>query len=172
MNIKETIIAINEMQADGVIGQYAIGGAVAATFYPVEPIDTSDLDVFIAFDTSTGQPILTLTPIYDYLELRGFQIDRNGDIVIFEWPVQFLPVEGDPLLREALDQSVEKDLDGVPARVFTAEHLAAIAFKVGRPKDRRRLDQFLEAEALNESRFTEILKRHQLFDRWLDSKEK
>jgi hypothetical protein len=31
--VRETIQAINQMQADGVIGEYAIGGAVGATFY-------------------------------------------------------------------------------------------------------------------------------------------
>jgi len=31
-NIKETIAIVNEMQAEGVIGRYAIGGAVGATW--------------------------------------------------------------------------------------------------------------------------------------------
>jgi hypothetical protein len=33
VNIREVIAAINQMQADGVIERYAIGGAVGATFY-------------------------------------------------------------------------------------------------------------------------------------------
>ena len=33
MNIKEVIATINQMQADGIIDRYAIGGAVGATFY-------------------------------------------------------------------------------------------------------------------------------------------
>ena len=37
MNIKHTIAAINQMQADGIIERYAIGGAVGATFY-LEPV--------------------------------------------------------------------------------------------------------------------------------------
>ena len=41
MNIKEAIAIINRMQADGIIGRYAIGGAVGATFY-LEPITTLD----------------------------------------------------------------------------------------------------------------------------------
>ncbi len=36
------------MQADGIIGAYAIGGAVGATFY-LEPVATLDLDVFVSF---------------------------------------------------------------------------------------------------------------------------
>ncbi len=33
MRIKEVLAAINQMQRDGVIERYAIGGAVGATFY-------------------------------------------------------------------------------------------------------------------------------------------
>lgn len=50
MNIKQTIAAINQLQADGVIQRYAIGGAVGATFY-LEPVATLDVDVFITFRT-------------------------------------------------------------------------------------------------------------------------
>ena len=31
--MKATLTVINQMQTDGVIGKYAIGGAVGATFY-------------------------------------------------------------------------------------------------------------------------------------------
>jgi hypothetical protein len=53
--------------------------------------------------------------------------------VIAGWPVQFLPAR-DPLLQEALATAVEKDVDGTPARVFTAEHIAAIALDTVVPK--------------------------------------
>ena len=36
MNIRNTIAAINQMQADGVIKRYAIGGAVGATCYTMK----------------------------------------------------------------------------------------------------------------------------------------
>ena len=45
MNIREVIATINQMQSDGVIERYAIGGAVGATFY-LEPIATLDVDIF------------------------------------------------------------------------------------------------------------------------------
>lgn len=44
--MKATLEVINQMQADGVIGKYAIGGAVAATIY-VEPAATLDIDIFV-----------------------------------------------------------------------------------------------------------------------------
>jgi hypothetical protein len=39
MNIKDTLAAIDQMQSDGVIERYAIGGAGGATFY-LEPVAT------------------------------------------------------------------------------------------------------------------------------------
>jgi hypothetical protein len=61
MSIRDVIIAINQMEADGVIDRYAIGGAVAATFY-LEPVATLDVDVFIAFRSEPGQ--LLANPSY------------------------------------------------------------------------------------------------------------
>src|SRR5436309_10229679 len=146
------------MQADGVIAQYAIGGAVAANLH-IEPAETSDVDVFIVPNPLPGRSLVSLDSIYSYLEARGFQINTEGLPVIFGWPVQFLPTDK-PLLKEALEKSVERDIDGAPVHVFTAEHLAAIAFDLGRPKDKRRLDQFREEKALKASELSEILERH------------
>lgn len=172
MDIKQTIATINEMQAEGVIGRYAIGGAVGATFY-LEPIDTDDVDVFVSLSAPVGQLIVTLTPIYQYLLARGCRFDETNReyIIISGWPVQFLPAES-PLLKEALEESVERDVDGVPAFVFTAEHLAAVALGLGRPKDNVRLVHFLEADVLDEARFHAVLERHRLLDRWAQFKKR
>jgi len=45
--VKATLQVINEMRAAGVIGRYAIGGAVGATFY-LEPAATLDIDIFVS----------------------------------------------------------------------------------------------------------------------------
>ncbi len=169
MDIKETIATINQMQADGVIGVYAIGGAVGATFY-LEPAATEDVDIFCALEPPPGQSILRLTP-YDYLTARGYRINKEGYIVIAGWPVQFHPVGGDPLLKEALEQSVQNDFERMPVRVFTPEHLAAVAFKLGRVKDKIRLAQLLEAHAVDESRLSSVLARHDLLDGWMQFKK-
>ena len=68
--LKQTIELINQMQADGVITKYAIGGAVGATFY-LEPAATLDVDIFVTLPaTGTGQ-LLSLAPVYEYLQARG-----------------------------------------------------------------------------------------------------
>ena len=69
-------------------------------------------------------------------------------------------------MEEALLQAVEAEVEGTPARVFTAEHLAAIALQTGRAKDKARLLQFIESGALDAARFQAILARHELVDAW------
>lgn len=163
MSIRDVIIAINQMEVDGVINRYAIGGAVGATFY-LEPMATLDVDVFVAFRPEPGQMIASPKPIFDYLVSRGWSM-KGEYVMIADWPVQFLPPTG-PLVEEALAQAGEADVDGVPARVFSAEHLAAIALQTGRAKDKARLLQFIEEGALDPGRFQDMVRRHDLVDAW------
>lgn len=58
------------MQAEGVIGQYAIGGAVGAAFY-LEPAATIDLDVFVILPGKSTGALVSLAPIYEHLKARG-----------------------------------------------------------------------------------------------------
>ena len=147
----------------GVIKRYAIGGAVGATFY-LEPVSTLDVDVFIAFKPQPESVIVSPAPIFDYLKKFGCKMEGEY-IVISGWPVQFLPPTG-PLLEEALARAVEVDVEGIPARVFTAEYLAAIALQTGRAKDKARLLQFIEARALDSSYFEAIVAKHGLTQQW------
>jgi len=163
MDIKNTIAAINQMHADGVIQRYAIGGAVGATFY-LEPVATLDVDVFVSFQPDAGSLLVSPQSIFDYLKARGGAMDGEY-IVVAGWPVQFLPA-ANPLVTEALEQAVEKNVADVPARVLTAEHLAAIALQTGRAKDKARLLQFVEADALDTARFQAIVARHGLAEAW------
>lgn len=163
MDIREVIRTINQMQADGVIDSYAIGGAVGATFH-LEPVSTLDVDIFVSFRTEPGSLLLSPRPLYDYLAARGCVADGEY-ILIAGWPVQFLPPTG-PLVEEALTNAVVHDVEGVPARVFTAEHLAAIALQTGRAKDKARLLQFIESGTLDAATFRDILTRHALTEQW------
>ena len=163
MSIKEVITTVNRMQADGVIEPYAIGGAVGATFY-LEPVATLDVDIFVVVESVPGSLIASPKRIYDYLTARGCTIEREY-IVIAGWPVRFLP-PGTLLVEEALKEAVVSDVDGVSTRVFTAEHLAAIALQSGRAKDKARLLQFVEEGVLDAARFQAILARHGLVADW------
>lgn len=161
--MRETLKEINVLRDSGVIGPCAIGGAMGAMFY-LEAFNTHDLDIFVEFDSSAL--ILTLTPIYDFLKARGHE--ARGDAVdIAGWPVQFLPAET-PLLREAVEQAMTIDFEGVPVRIMTAEHLAAIALKTGRVKDFARVVAFLEQSDMRTEKLQDILKRHHLLAEWND----
>jgi hypothetical protein len=164
MNIREVIGVLNQMKTDGIAADYAIGGAVGATFY-LEPVATLDVDVFIAFRGSAGNLLIDPRPIYDYVKARGGVI-QDEYIVLAGWPVQFLP-PGTPLVEEALREAVTRDVEGIPVRVFTAEHLAAIALQTGRAKDKARLLQFIEDGALDVTRFQAIVAKHRLAEAWL-----
>jgi hypothetical protein len=163
MSVSEVIATLNRMTEAGVIERYAIGGAVGATFY-LEPVATLDVDVFVAFRAEPGRLIVSPQPIFDYLKGNGCVMDGEY-VMIAGWPVQFLPADSS-LVGEALRDSIEKDVDGVSARVFTAEHLAAVALQTGRAKDKTRLLQFIEAGALDADRFQAILAQYSLTDRW------
>jgi len=164
MKIREVIAAIRRMEEDGMIDRYAIGGAVGATFY-LEPVATLDVDIFITLQPEPGSLLLSPAPIFEYLKARGGTVDGEY-IVIGGWPVQILPPTG-PLVEEALAEAVESDVEGLPARIFTAEHLAAIALQTGRAKDKARLLAFVESGVLDRTRFQAILTRHGLIDAWL-----
>ncbi len=163
MPIHEVIAALNQMQADGIVERYAIGGAVGATFY-LEPVATLDVDVFVTFKPQPGSLIVSPQPIFDYLKTKGATMEGEY-IVIGGWPVQFLPTAS-PLVEEALAQAGETDVEGTPARVFTPEYLAAIALQTGRAKDKARLLQFIEAGAFDANRFQAILSKHGLVEAW------
>lgn len=159
--MKDTLAEINELRTAGLIGQWAIGGAMAATFY-LEPISTYDLDIFVLFE---GAPlILTLTPIYDFLKARGHSPDGDA-VMVHGWPVQFLPSES-PLLREAVESAREVDFEGVRAWVMSAEHLMAIALQTARGKDFARLLTFVEARVADEPKLRDIFQRHGLTAAW------
>jgi hypothetical protein len=161
--MKATLEVINRMQADGIIGKYAIGGAVGATFY-LEPAATLDVDVFVSLPKSDSGALLTLAPLYDYLTQRGYKTD--GEYVVIEgWPVQFLP-PSDALGEEALAQAVETEVEGVRTWVMTAEHLVAVALQTGRAKDFSRILQFVECGVLDAGKFDLILTRHGLLAKW------
>jgi hypothetical protein len=55
--MRDTLETINQMQIDGVIDKYAIGGAVGATFY-LEPSATEDVDIFVMLPTVSGRSLL------------------------------------------------------------------------------------------------------------------
>ena len=168
MGIKQTLDVINDMEREGVIGRYAIGGAVAAYNY-VEPAVTEDLDILVSFEKTSPSGLVSLQPILEYLRHRGYmKFDKEG-VLVEGWPVQFLPVAS-PLDDEALAKSEKISIRAnggkVQARLLLPEHLVAIAVQLGRPKDHLRITQFLQEKAVNLKRLKTTLARHKLDQAW------
>ena len=164
--MEKTIEVINRLEAEGLIGRYAIGGAMAAIFY-VEPFTTYDLDIFFA--TGMSGSLSTLTPVYEYLTAAGYETEDEA-VNIEGWPVQFLPTYN-PLVAEAVEQAVEIKFKGTPTRVLSAEHLVAIMLQTGREKDYARAAKFLEEGVVNVERLTDIMSRYGLSDKWREFSE-
>jgi len=157
----QTLAIVEQLHVGGVIGRYAVGGAVGAAFY-LEPVATLDVDIFVLFEPAPL--ILTLTPIYEACAKLGYP--AGGDAIQIEgWPVQFLPAS-QPLVAEAVREAVTREADGLTTRVMTVEHLMAIALQTGRAKDHARLVMFIEAGIADMDRLRDILARHSLLDAW------
>jgi hypothetical protein len=91
--VKATLEAINQMQADGVVGEYAIGGAVGPTLY-LEPAATLDVHIFVTLPSAPGSSLLSLVSLYGYLKALGGTV-QDEPIVVGGWPLQFLPPSND-----------------------------------------------------------------------------
>lgn len=140
MLLDKALIALNEIVAEGVISNYAIGGAVGASFY-IDPMQTQDVDAFV-FMKPEPNGLLSLTPIYAALAAKG-GIVKGEHIVIGEWAIQVLPAYK-PLVEEALSESIETTFNNIPTRVFAPEYVCAIALDTGRGKDFVRVAAFIE----------------------------
>jgi hypothetical protein len=167
--VEDTLKVINQMVDDGVIQNYAIGGAMAALFY-VEPDTTLDLDIFCVPSVEAGSGLDLLSPLYDYLQGKGY-IPEVETINIEGLPVQFLPVFN-PLNEEGVERCNVIPYGETPARVMTPEHLVAIMLQTGRAKDYARINRFLESDTLNTKRLNDILSRHNLTSAWNEFKRR
>jgi len=164
VKIAEVLKALQDLQEAGVLENYAIGGAVGAAFF-LEPTATVDVAVFVQLSNQEDRVLLDPSPLFAFLKERGH--DLVGEyVVIGGWPVQFLAPPG-PLGEEALSHAIEVDVEGVPVKTLGPEYLAAICLQTGRAKDKARLLQFFEEEAVDLPRFLDVVGRHGLTNLWL-----
>lgn len=166
--MERTLEVLDRLVAEGVIGPYAIGGAIAAYKY-VEAAFTEDLDILVSFEDQGG--MISLAPVFHRLEALGYVEFQREGLMIEGWPVQFLPVASE-LDRQALATAValsQPAAAGRPtgmSRVLLPHYLVAIALKVGRPKDLLRVQQFLEEQAVDLSALSALVREHNLLPAW------
>src|ERR1035438_10113042 len=149
--LAEVLEAANGLVAAGLIEDWALGGALAAIYY-VEPFTTYDADIF--FIPKDRGLTAGIREIYAHLQAQGWQVEREH-LVIRGFPVQFLAAAG--LTREAVREAERIEYEGVPAKVFRAEHIVAIAAAVGRDKDKARIVQMLQQVELDKTVLEKIL---------------
>ena len=163
--MERVLQVLNQMQADGVVENYAIGGGIAAVYY-IEPYQTDDLDVFIPVSsvTSGKSPLLSLDRIYSYLATLGYTAVKEG-VLIEDWLVQFIPA-GESTQEEALAHAQTVKYGGVETTIFSPEHLAAELLRSGRLKDYVRVEALIESGKMDMDVFHELVRRHGLDDKW------
>jgi hypothetical protein len=146
---------INALRRDGLIEDYAVGGAMAMLFW-AEPVLTFDLDVFVLFPKADS-PILSLEPLYAALRARGFEPVAEH-VVVHGTPVQFLPSSNE-LGDEAIATAVVKAIDAVPFRVMRPEYLIALWLQAGGSKRRERVELLRQAGVVDEEKLRVLLER-------------
>ncbi|MBM4272104.1 MAG: hypothetical protein FJ139_08120 [Deltaproteobacteria bacterium] len=160
--MEKTLQVLNDLERNGALGRYAIGGAMGATFY-IEPVLTFDLDVYVALPQKGD--LISLTPLYEALKGRGYTIEEGECVNIEGVPVQFLPAYNQ-LLEEALSEAQEIVYENTPTRVLRAEHLMAICLQTGREKDRDRIRLFREEAKIDAGYLDGVLQRFGLEEKW------
>ncbi|HXB53987.1 MAG TPA: hypothetical protein VN461_04330 [Vicinamibacteria bacterium] len=160
MAFADTLRALNNMKAEGVIEEYAIVGALAIVFW-TEPVATYDLDVLVFLPSGAG-PLVSLESIYHWASAHGYQADREH-ILIEGVPTQFLPSPS-KLADEAIETAETLDYQGVPTRVTLPEYLVALYLQpeARTAKRRERVAMLLDWRGLNRNRLDAILERHGL----------
>jgi hypothetical protein len=153
--------ALNRLVADGVIGDYAIGGAIGASFY-MDALQTEDIDAFVFLPVSMSG-LVSLTPIYEALLAQG-GIEEREYIRFGDWPLQIL-TDANTLIAEAIREAHAVEFGGVSTRVFRAEHLCAIALQTGRQKDYLRVTMFLEQGSVDLEALRSLATRYELTTR-------
>ena len=147
---------LNDLRADGVIEQYAVGGAMAMVFW-AEPTVTFDLDVFV-FLPGTSSPIVSIEPLYTALRARGFEVVAEH-VMIHGTPVQFL-VSPNELGDAAIEMAAEQQLEGVSFRVMRPEYLCALWLQAGGAKRRERVEVLRQSGVVDEAALQRLLAKH------------
>jgi hypothetical protein len=154
--LAEVLRAANDLVAAGLIEDWALGGALAAIYY-VEPFTTYDADIF--FIPKEKGLTAGIPAIYEFLQSQGWQLEREH-LLVRGFPVQFLAAAA--LTEDAVREAENIDYEGVPAKVFRAEHIVAIAASVGRAKDKVRIEQLLKQAEIDRTYLENLLHRYKL----------
>ena len=160
--MRDTLKILLQIREEGVLADFAIGGAIAANFY-TPAVATEDLDIF-AFLKPSASGLLVLTPLYERLQALGGRVE-NEYVVIGKWPVQILPAYT-PLVEEAVTHAIDRSFEDLIVKVVDANYLCAIALQTGRSKDYLRVHTLIESGQVQSDKLAALVNRFALSQRW------
>lgn len=169
--ILEVIQAISDMVEEGIILDFVIGGGAATSLYEV-PYFTEDIDFFCTYKQNSI--FVILDPLFEYLKSRGGRWEeRKGKkvFVLGVWPVDFTPATT-KLVEEAMQNANLFEVSGTHFKMFSPEYLVAVALETNRSKDRYKAEMLLSNAKVDLPLLEEILKKYNLFEKYLDLKER
>ena len=156
-SLADVFQVLNRMRDDGVVADYAIGGATAVLFY-AEPTRTYDVDVFVTLHGEHGGELVSLSSVYEWARGRGIRTEAEH-LMIEGVPVQLFPAYNE-LVKASLSTARVHDYAGVAVRVVGPEHLVALALQAGGARRRERAWQLLQSGAVDREQLCELLTTH------------
>lgn len=129
MNIVSIIKILNELKRKRKLKDYAIFGAIGASYY-MEPIYTKDIDVLVLADTDEDY-------VRVWRELSKYaKKTKDFGFVIEQTEVQILPTSIHPMFKSALENAKSVRTGGITTKVVDREHLILMFLRANRQKDR------------------------------------
>lgn len=158
-NFATALAAIELLKVEGLVEEYAVGGAMALVFWS-EPIPTFDLDVFVLLPSQSL--LVSLAPIYEWARRNGYR-EEAEHIVIAGLPVQVIPAHN-KLAEEAITSAASLDFEGQPVRVIRPEYLVALYLEPSARTHKRleRVAALLEEGNVDRALLEELLRRYEL----------
>lgn len=156
-SMAEVFQVLAQMRGEGIVTDYAVGGATAVLFY-AEPTRTYDVDVFALLPSSGESALVSLAPVYRWAESRGFPVDGEH-VMVHDVPVRILPAYN-PLVVDAIHTSRTHDDAGIQVRVVDPEHLIALALQAGGARRRERAWLLLQSTAVDRAGLRALLRAH------------
>ena len=160
---RDVLLLLSRLRAEGVIHDYAIGGAVAVSLW-AEPVATQDLDVIVTI-AGDVHPLDPLRPLLGWFNQQG-QTFEGEHVLIAGVPVQFL-VAWSPLVLEAVATAAEAvydpaDPQSPTIRLIQPTYLVAMWQSdrgADTPRRRERAARLRETGLVDETLLTELLSR-------------
>jgi hypothetical protein len=156
-SLADVFRVLAQMREEGVVKDYAIGGATAVLFY-AEPTRTYDVDVFALLPEVDQAGLMSLSPVYRWAAQQGFTVDGEH-VLVHGVPVQVLPAYN-ALVVDAIHTARSHEYEDVSVRVVDPEHLIALALQAGGARRRERAWLLLQAGVADRSRLRTILDAH------------